>query len=493
MNDKYTYQQELYSRAVEAWNNLDTFREDRERNKRYLYGYQWDDIIDVDGIKMTEEAYIRSQGSVPLKNNLIRRLVRNVLGVWRNEFKLPRCKMRDAAEYKMAELVNKLLECNSQTNRLPELYARTMEEFLVSGMAVHRKSFSKLRGRAECLTEYVHPCKFFFATDGCDFRGWDLTMLGEMHTTTFGSALRRFGDGRIGKAELAEALGLGIADESAEITIAEVWQLENESYMVWHDREGGHLVRVPESSGIQPPEDAEVRHEYESVWRYYFLGTDGLVLKSGISPYSHREHPYVVKFYPYVDGEIHSFVADVIDQQRYTNRLITLYDWVMRASAKGVLLFPEGSLPEDADLQEVADEWSRFNGVISYKAKPGLPAPVQVNSTASYAGITDLLNIQLKMFEDISGVNAALQGKLESSSVSGTLFSQQTQNAMTSLRDLIESYREFVVEATMKDACNLLHFYTPERMAQVAGVTSADMREVDLSRFYAPEQDFAFR
>ena len=43
------------------------------------------------------------------------------------------------------------------------------------------------------------------------------------------------------------------------------------------------------------------------------------------------------KAYPFIDGEIHSFVADVIDQQRYTNRLITLNDWVIRASAKGVL------------------------------------------------------------------------------------------------------------------------------------------------------------
>lgn len=40
-----------------------------ERNKRYTNGFQWDDKICVDGKTMTEEGYIKSQDTVPLKNN----------------------------------------------------------------------------------------------------------------------------------------------------------------------------------------------------------------------------------------------------------------------------------------------------------------------------------------------------------------------------------------------------------------------------------------
>ena len=58
------------------WGNMDRFRKDRERNKRYTYGDQWGDYVTVDGKTMTEEEYIKSQGNVSLKNNLIRRLVR---------------------------------------------------------------------------------------------------------------------------------------------------------------------------------------------------------------------------------------------------------------------------------------------------------------------------------------------------------------------------------------------------------------------------------
>ena len=85
------------------WNQMEDFRRDRQRNKRYTYGYQWDDVICVDGEAMTEEEYIARQGSVPLKNNLIRRLVRNVLGVYRSQMKEPTCTARDRDEQKLGE------------------------------------------------------------------------------------------------------------------------------------------------------------------------------------------------------------------------------------------------------------------------------------------------------------------------------------------------------------------------------------------------------
>ena len=89
--------------AQHYWNQMDNFRHDRERNKRYTYGRQWDDVICVDGKSMTEEEYIGMQGSVPLKNNLIRRLVRNVLGVYRSQMKEPTCTARDRDEQKLAK------------------------------------------------------------------------------------------------------------------------------------------------------------------------------------------------------------------------------------------------------------------------------------------------------------------------------------------------------------------------------------------------------
>lgn len=127
--------------AQHHWNGMDQFRRDRERNKRYCYGDQWRDVIEVEGCRMTEEEYIGRQGNVPLKNNLIRRLVRNVLGVYRSQAKEPTCYARDRDEQKLGETMTTILQCNMQLNRMTEVNARTMEEFLIGGLIVHRKSY----------------------------------------------------------------------------------------------------------------------------------------------------------------------------------------------------------------------------------------------------------------------------------------------------------------------------------------------------------------
>ena len=147
-----------------------------------------------------------------------------------------------------------------------------------------------------------------------------------------------------------------------------------------------------------------------------------------------------------------------------------MYDWILRASAKGVLLFPEGALPDGVDINDIAEEWSRFNGIIVYRPKAGMPLPQQVNSNSANHGITELLNIQMKMMEDISGVNGALQGKLENGSVSGTLYSQQTENSMTALADLLKSFDSFIRTATEKDISNIRQYYGPEKIRSIAGI-----------------------
>ena len=76
---------DILMEAQHHWNNMAQFRRDRERNKRYCYGDQWKDLINVDGCTMTEEEYIGRQGNVPLKNNPELRAYRR-LTVWHQLF-----------------------------------------------------------------------------------------------------------------------------------------------------------------------------------------------------------------------------------------------------------------------------------------------------------------------------------------------------------------------------------------------------------------------
>ena len=178
--------------AQRYYDNMAQFRKDRERYKRYTYGDQWSDIVTVDNKTMTEEQYIMEQGSVPLKNNLIRRLVRNVLGVYRAQTKEPICIARDRDEQALGETMSTVLQYNMQLNQMDELYAKTMEEFLISGLIVHKKTYGWRNEKRDCWTDVVNPNNFFIDNNMRDFRGWDVSFIGEVHDISFGDLCGEF-------------------------------------------------------------------------------------------------------------------------------------------------------------------------------------------------------------------------------------------------------------------------------------------------------------
>lgn len=511
---------DILMEAQHYWNQMEDFRKDRERNKRYTYGFQWDDKICVDGETMTEEEYIKRQGNVPLKNNLIRRLVKSVLGVYRSQSKEPTCTARDRDEQKLGETMSTILQCNMQLNRMTEVYARTMEEFLISGFIVHRKSYGWRNGKEDCWTDYVQPNNFFIDNNMRDFRGWDVSVLGEIHDISFGQLCEQFASSPedyrrlrdIYKwaakkeyiASYAERFGYSrlenydflFTSEPGRCRVIEVWRKEQKPRYRCHDYQNGDIFKIDvkdyqkcvvavnderiemaKSVGMPEEEVPLIKATWfiDDYWYFYYLSPFGDILKEGETPYEHDSHPYVFKAYPFIDGEIHSFVSDVIDQQRYTNRLITLYDWIMRASAKGVLMMPDDCLPDGVSIDDIAESWAEFNGVIVYKPSKSGRVPEQVANNSTNIGITELLNIQLKFFEDISGVTGALQGKPGFSGESAAHFQQQTQNATTTLLDLLECFSGFVVDGAYKDVKNMQQFYDSKRVFNIAGRSGAQI------------------
>ena len=506
--------------AQHYWNQMDDFRRDRERNKRYTYGFQWDDVICVDGKKMTEEDYIKTQGSVPLKNNLIRRLVRNVLGVYRSQLKEPTCTARDRDEQKLGETMSTILQCNMQLNRMNEVNARSMEEFLISGFIVHRKSYGWRNGKEDCWTDYVQPNNFFIDNNMRDFRGWDVTCLGEVHDVSFGQLCEQFAhtpqeyrrlkeiykwaSRREYIASYAERFGYSrlenydflLTSEPGRCRVIEVWRKEQKPRYRCHDYQNGDIFKIEVSdyeeqvaqvnrermqmakeAGMPDDEVPLIKATWfvDDYWYFYYLSPFGDILREGETPFEHGSHPYVFKAYPFIDGEIHSFVADVIDQQRYTNRLITLYDWIMRASAKGVLLMPEDCLPDGVSMEDIAESWAEFNGIIVYKPSQSRQIPQQVANNSTNIGITELLNLQLKFFEDISGVNGALQGKPGFSGQSASMYNQQVQNSTMSLLDMLECFSQFTIDGAYKDVKNMQQFYDTKRVFNIAGKSGAQI------------------
>ena len=513
--------------AQAAYNGGDRYRKDRWRNKRYTYGDQLGDEITVDGKTITEEQHIIEQGNAPLKNNLIRRLVRNVLGVYRGQSKEPTCTARDRNEQRVAESMTTLLQYVRQINTLPELEARSFEEYLIGSLAVQKKwyGWNEAMQRTDCWTKVVDPNRFIVDVNMRDFRGWDVGLIGELHDIDFNTlccefaespddydrlySLYTFARDRHSFLDTWEEFGFSrrrnydfmFCSDPTRCRVIEVWRKEAKPRYRCHDYNTGEFFKIEVDDYKVLVEDVnndrirrgleagfelkdipliEAKWFVDSYWYFYYLTPFGDILKEGETPYDHKSHPYVFKPYPFIDGELHSFVADVIDQQRYVNRLITMYDFIMRASAKGVLLFPEDSMPRGMSIEDIAEEWSRFDGILLYRPKPGIPIPQQIANNSTNIGISELLNLQLKFFEDISGVNGALQGKPGYSSTSGVLYAQQANNATTSLLDLLESYSSFIKDAAYKDMSNILQFYDEKTVKMIAGENAslAEMQNI---------------
>jgi hypothetical protein len=381
-------------------------------------------------------------------------------------------------------------------------------------MVVHRKWYGWRNGKMDCWTDYVQPNNFFIDSNMRDFRGWDVSCIGEIHDVSFETLVGQFAKSPADYHRLAqiyrdardknrfadaweefgheqlEKLDFYVPWDTSRCRVIEVWRKESKPRYHCHDYNNGDVFKVDEedyyelvekinqerinqgTSAGMPVEDIpliDAEWAMDEYWYYYYLTPFGDILAEGETPYEHGGHPYVFKAYPFINGEVHSFVEKAIDQQRYINRLITMYDWIMRASAKGVLLFPEECLPKGFNINDVASEWSKFNSVIMIKTKGNAQLPQQIANNSTNIGITELLNIQLKLIEDITGVNGALQGKSGYSGMSAALYNQQTQNATTSLLDLIESYSQFRIDAAYKDVNNMQQFYDTKRVFNIAG------------------------
>ncbi len=514
-------------RGMNCWANLDRFRRDRQRAKRYCYGDQWKDRVPNGmGGTQTEEDYIRKQGSIPLKNNLIRRLCNNVEGVLLGQDTQPVCKARDRAEQAEAEVLTTALECNWELNGMTELNAMAFEEFLISGMVVQRKCYEWRGDRADCWTDLVNPGYFFVDGNIRRADGKDASLVGEIHDISFGELCTKFAHSADDYARLKgiyaasanPAMLDALADEFGYnhalncdyfiprdpqlCRVLEIWTKECKPRYRCVDPLEGAMFKcdVEDYAALVKQVNEERRAEgkrlgyaeedipliesewcIDTYWYYRFLTPTGEVLDEGESPYDHKGHPYVMKFYPFIDGELHSFVSDVIDQQRYVNRLITLYDWIMRNSAKGVFFCPDDCLPSDMTWEDFAEEVTKAGGLVRYKVRPHGQVPHQVAVNSTNIGIGDLLQIQLKFFEDISGVNGALQGKPGYSQVSGVLYAQQTQNATTSLARLLQSFGGFVRDSAKMDVKNIQQYYTQQRFLSIAGA-DPDRKPFDPAR-----------
>lgn len=457
---------QILGRACTFWTGAANLRAARARHKRFTYGDQWSDPLTLpDGRTATLRSLAMECGKTPLTNNLIRRLVRCVVGHFRMSLD---DEATDGQATAVSETDARKLARFRTVNRLDELDARTLEEFLISGCAIQRVAAGCRPHGCEIWADQVNPDTFII-NPTADPRGWDSELVGQIHDLSLTEIVMRFCGGDFARAkEIAKIYSSkdsspvddGTLDSKSSrfyaaapsrCRIFEIWTLEAHTALRCHDTESAkaYTLALTESVHIQAENRRRkaasrpgifMRAVNETAWHCRWIAPDGTLISESLA----RRHPFAFKFYPLTDGEIHPLVEDVIDQQIYINRLITLVDHVVGSSAKGALLFPMSQKLRENSWEEIARAWASPDGIIPIAGTPGLPAPQQVSGNGADGGARELLQLQMKMFEDVSGVSNALMGRSTSGGNAGIeRYEAEVRNATITIRDILDSFNDF--------------------------------------------------
>jgi hypothetical protein len=467
------------------------------------------------GDTITEETYISNQGKLPMKQNLMRQMEKSLMGQFRTNPLKSIIIARARQDAKISEMMSIALEDITDQNKGLELDVRNFEEFLLSGMAISKVVWKYIdtQHKKGVFIENINPNTIFFNTDVTDIRLVDMNIIGqiidvplEVVISTFAknsgdeekikSWYRSYTNDLVATDGLtADRLDLTdfyIPYDNDKVRVFEIWEKKYDWCLIVHDPMDGSYQKVKKTmreqidtvnservqfmklQGVDPEEWEnyllDVEERMEPYWNQKFLTPYGQTLYEGETTYLHESHPFVMVLYPLIDGEVWGLLEDVIDQQRYINRLISLLDFIMGAAAKGVLLVPEDCIHPDFDLDSIASEWSKFNGVIKLKLKAGTTAmPQQISANITNIGADNMLAIQMKLMQDIFGVSPAIQGQRPTGGTPSSLYAQEAQNSTINSKDVMDFFAYFVEQRDTKVLKLILQYYTEERYINIAG------------------------
>lgn len=508
-----------------TWAAGSSFRRQTERSSRYYKGDQWKDKVVIrhrDGTTetLTEEEYIERQGRPALKQNLIRPLVRTIIGQLRlNPYK-SLVYARQADGQPAADMMTSALEGVHAMNDKNERDARLFETYLVSGAAIYNTGYKFDSERKMPYPYYkaIDPSRYFQTVAASDVCGEDVDFCGDFFDTSILDIKSMYAKTKKQESELEEIYGnnsrrdvvqnIQFITSNAENTSPRISLGTGECRVIRVCRKEGHwdlavhdysdasweTYNLKENPNVKAAIDSEIRRrkqmaqelgvdyedgsnrlliEYEekyvTSWVYYHLSPWGHILWTQDSPYEHNSHSYVAKYYPLFEGQAYGMVFDLIDQQRSINRNYIMHDFITSAAAKGVLLVPEEAIPDDMDIEDFADEWSKYNGVIKYRAKDGVKQPEQVVARNFNVGQFDMINLQMRMMNDIGGVHDAMQGKSLGTGTPSSLYQQAVHNSQANILDYVESFAWLLMKRDYKMVQIIKQFYDEPRNVPSTG------------------------
>lgn len=508
---------ELLERCRNAWNNLSGVRETRARTMRYCNGDQWSDVIRVykNGYweYMTEREYMERRNQTPMSNNIMVSILESVTGLYAKQGTEPVCFARDNDSRQLSDMMSATMQCNWQTTYMQDLLNHAIKDYLQGGQMFVRESWEdKDLEMPDAWTEYMDPDHMLFEC-GSDPRHNDLSLIGVLHDVSREDLYKKFakaeynltvedldaifdmedpyyegGGYEFNEEKRLSNLSFDYSNKGKHyVRVIEVWTTESKQRLQCFDpiatSENNAYFRIDmddtamiaklrsdnekrkqqyDEMGVPEDERAYITSEEitDKYWYYTYMAPDGTVLCQGETPYDYKSHPFTMKLYPYINGEIHPFMANVIDQQRYINRLIVMNDMAIRSSFKGFKMIPTTVL-DGKTPQQFMEEVIEYDGWIFYTPKRQMAnvKPEVITSNAVNIGTNELLQIELNLIRDVTNVSGALQGKTPSAGTSAARYAQESQNATTSLYTILSDMEVFTEKLATKKCMTIQQFY----------------------------------
>lgn len=513
----------LLERCRNAWNRFEPARKTRERTMKYTFGDQWSDIIEYKGGRVTERRYIQQKGNIPLQNNIMISIFNTVAGLYEKQGVEPTCFARTPDSQWLSDMMSVALQANLQDTQDSEIRKALFKDYICGGIAVARESYEERDTIWDSWSDYVNPYYVGFEM-GSDPRHQDINLICELHDVSHEDLYFKFAreDYGLTRRILDDVYEIDDKrDYDIEADQNDVYDLDNVSFDTpanknccrviecWYKRtkpryqctdpiaqtaddarfrvevedienvrqENIKRKKVYDEAGVPIEDRAYITAEYieDVFWYYTFMSPDGTILCEGECPYDYKTHPYTVKFYPFVNGEIHPFLGTVIDQQRYINRLVVMHDMAARSAAKGITIIPKGCIPDDMSPQDFADQFTEYEGLVIYETNRINPSvrPEVITSNAVQIGTYELLQLQLQLTKDITNVSGALQGKTPSAGTSAARYQMEMQNSSVSLFSLLNDMTNLSEQIAEKKVSNIKQFYDDGRL-----IISADNTKV---------------
>jgi len=508
---------DLITRCNQAWENKDDIRKTRERIKSYVYDDQWGDIIRYRRGEITEREYIKMKGNVPLQNNIMISILNSVVGLYAKQAGEPNCFAVKHNGQWLSDMMSATMQMCWQKTYMSDVLKNAFEDFMIGGVAISRETYEERNGHLDAWTDFINPNHAFWEA-GTDVRMTDLQLIGVLHDVAPGELYRKFCNRQYGwtveeinevfKIERNDAhryyrtAGLQQNEEedldsisfdkpanNTKCRLIEVWTKESKTRYqcfdplaqsgddveyrvevkdIWRIKEENNL-RIQQYQEVGVPEDEWALIEYELIedeyWYYTFMAPDGTVIAEGENPYETKDHPFTVKLYPYVNSEVHPFMGNIIDQQRYINRLIIMHDMAARSAAKGLMIFPMENMPDGMSKEDIAEEITEYDGILFFetnKVNPNL-RPEIISRGAVQLGTQELLQMEINLARDITNVSGALQGKTPSAGTSAARYMQETANATTSLESIMQDFTSFSEQIARKKCMFIKQYYRDGR------------------------------